>query len=70
VTRLFRRVGGKFTENKVHEQLILHGATGHLHNDLLHFTDPSLYHYFEKFNRYTSLAAEDMNAGGVPILPL
>ncbi len=64
VTRLFRRSSGKFTENKVHEQLLLEGPTGHLHNDLLHYTDPNLYHYCEKFNRYTSLAAEDMHAAG------
>ena len=64
VTRLFRRTRGKFTENKVHEQLLLDGATSHLHNDLLHYTDPNLYHYCEKFNRYTSLAAEDMNTEG------
>jgi hypothetical protein len=31
-------------------------------SDLLHFTDPNLFHYFEKFNRYTSLAAEDLRA--------
>lgn len=64
VTRLFRRDRGKFTENKVHEMLLLDGAVNHLSHDLLHFTDPNLYHYFEKFNRYTSLAAEDMNGAG------
>jgi len=64
VTRLFRRSKGRFSENRVHEQLILEGDTGQLRNDLLHFTDPHLYHYFEKFNRYTSLAAEDLHAAG------
>ncbi|MBM2846564.1 MAG: glycosyl transferase family 2, partial [Bacteroidetes bacterium] len=29
-----------------------------------HYTDPDLQHYFAKFNRYTSLAAEDMAASG------
>ena len=33
-------------------------------HDLLHFTDPDLAHYFTKFNRYTSLAAQDMQAAG------
>jgi len=64
VTRLFRRTKGKFTETKVHEQLLLDGTTSHLNNDLLHYTDPDLYHYFQKFNRYTSLAAEDLVAAG------
>jgi len=47
----------------VHERLTLTGAEGRLQADLLHFTDPSLFHYFEKFNRYTTLAADEMNAG-------
>ena len=64
VTRLFRRAKGRFSETKVHEQLILDGATSSLNNDLLHYTDPDLHHYFQKFNRYTSLAAEDLQATG------
>jgi glycosyltransferase involved in cell wall biosynthesis len=60
VTRLFRKLGAKFTEDRVHEQLVVSGNIEHLKSDLLHFTDPNLSHYFEKFNRYTSLAAEDM----------
>ena len=64
VTRLFRRQLGKFSETKVHEQLVLEGSTGQLRNDLLHYTDPDLHHYYQKFNRYTSLAAEDLRAAG------
>lgn len=64
VTRLFRRGSGLFTESRVHEQLQVTGTIGRLGNDLLHFTDPDLHHYFEKFNRYTTLAAEDMRAAG------
>jgi glycosyltransferase involved in cell wall biosynthesis len=64
VTRLFRRTQGRFTESKVHEQLVLNGGVGQLHHDLLHFTDPNLHHYFQKFNSYTSLAAEDLYSAG------
>ena len=64
VTRLFRRSRGKFSESRVHEQLLVDGATGQLHNDLLHYTDPDLDHYLQKFNRYTSLAAQDLHAAG------
>lgn len=64
VTRLFRRGKGRFSENRVHEQLELQGDVGILRNDLLHFTDPSLQHYFAKFNKYTSLAAEDLRESG------
>ena len=36
------------------------GKVGHLKNDINHFTDPSISHYFEKFNRYTTLASIDL----------
>jgi len=64
VCRLFRRTRGRFTEQKVHERLEVEGEVGRLSSDLLHYTDPSLAHYFEKFNRYTSLAAEELYEKG------
>ncbi len=64
VTRLFQRVRGSFSDSAVHEYLIIDGTTGHLTNDLDHFTDPDLHHYFRKFNRYTTLAAEEMHDAG------
>jgi glycosyltransferase involved in cell wall biosynthesis len=64
VVRLFRRGSGSFSETNVHEQLILRGTAAHASNDLLHFTDPDLQHYFTKFNLYTSLAARDMREAG------
>lgn len=60
VVRLFRKDHGAFTEEKVHERLLVKGNIGELKSDLLHNTDPTLYHYFEKFNRYTSLGAEEL----------
>lgn len=60
VTRLFRREHGRFTESRVHERLEIQGQEGELTSDLLHYTDPSLSRYFEKFNKYTSLAAEEL----------
>jgi len=32
----------------------------HYQSDLVHYTDPDLRYYFEKFNKYTSLAAEEL----------
>ncbi|MDH3251370.1 MAG: glycosyltransferase family 2 protein [Ignavibacteria bacterium] len=64
VTRLFRQSAGAFSESAVHEYLIIDGTIGHLGNDLYHYTDPDLHHYFAKFNRYTSLAAEELHATG------
>lgn len=63
VVRLFRKDAGSFTTHNVHERLALKGKEGMLQSDLLHFTDPSLFHYFEKFNRYTSLAADELVEG-------
>jgi glycosyltransferase involved in cell wall biosynthesis len=60
VTRLFRRGKGHFTESRVHERLEIDGPVGELSSDLLHYTDPSLTHYLEKFNKYTSLASEEL----------
>jgi glycosyltransferase involved in cell wall biosynthesis len=60
ITRIFRRSAGRFTEEKVHERLDIHGETNPLRSDLLHYTDPNLVHYYEKFNKYTSLAAEEL----------
>jgi glycosyltransferase involved in cell wall biosynthesis len=64
VVRLFRRGTGHFSETRVHEQLHLDGISASTQHDLLHHTDPDLQHYFVKFNRYTSLAADDMAAAG------
>jgi glycosyltransferase involved in cell wall biosynthesis len=63
-TRLFPRTSGTFTETKVHESLRVEGPVADTKHDLLHFTDPDLKHYFTKFNRYTSLAAQDMKSEG------
>jgi len=58
VLRLFRKSDGNFDDAPVHEKVILKGRTGRLNHDLLHYSYPTLDSYFEKFNRYTSLAAE------------
>lgn len=64
VTRLFRRGKGTFSESRVHEQLRLEGTVEQTKHDLLHLTDPDLAHYMQKFNKYTTLAAQDMVAAG------
>jgi glycosyltransferase involved in cell wall biosynthesis len=60
VLRLFRREAGHFNEKQVHEGVQVAGEIGRLANHLLHYTDRNLQHYFDKFNRYTSLAAEEL----------
>ena len=64
VIRLFRRGKGRFNETRVHEQLFIEGRVVNTRHDMIHLTDPSLQHYMQKFNRYTSLAAIDLVASG------
>jgi len=64
VIRLFRRDCGRFSPDRVHEGVKLSGKAGFLKHPLEHHTDDTIRHYFEKFNRYTSLAAEDLAGRG------
>lgn len=60
VTRLFRKDKIQFSENDVHEHLLVSEKVGEFKNDIDHFTDPTIEHYFTKFNIYTSLAAKEL----------
>ena len=64
VTRLFNKHRVFFNQKDVHEDLAAEGKNGELKNHLEHYTDPSIKHYFEKFNLYTSLAADELNKNG------
>jgi len=64
VIRLFDKSKAYFSSNEVHEHLVVNGETGKLSNDIIHYTDPDIKHYFRKFNRYTSLAAEELQKNG------
>lgn len=60
ITRIFHRDKARFTAPEVHEGLIIEGPVRKLNADLYHYTDPNIFHYFYKFNNYTSLAASDL----------
>lgn len=64
VTRLFNKTLCKFNEIEVHEHLIINGVIGKLKNDIEHYTDPNIKHYYDKFNVYTGLAAKQLNIKG------
>lgn len=64
VARLFRKDRASLNDAAVHEGLQVNGAVGALNHDLLHFTDPNIYHYFAKFNRYTTLASGELERKG------
>lgn len=64
VLRLFRRQVAFINDNLVHEGVEIQGPVGQLRNDILHYTDLNLNHYLWKFNRYTSLAAQQLHERG------
>lgn len=66
ILRLFRRRAGKFTDARVHERIVVSGATAILAGHLLHYSFPHLSSYLAKMDRYSTLAAESMHATGKP----
>jgi glycosyltransferase involved in cell wall biosynthesis len=64
VIRLFKKQSAHFSTKRVHEHLDVDGSVGRFRSDLYHYTDHTLYQYFTKFNRYTSLAALDVRQDG------
>ena len=65
VLRLFKREKGRFDEAVVHEQVLVSGPVGRLSGELLHHSYPDLETYFRKFNRYTTVGAEELARKGV-----
>jgi len=61
VTRLFRRGQARFSDDLVHERLIVDGPVGRLRQPLLHeaFTDPE--DVLETMNRYSTAGARMMH---------
>lgn len=58
--RLFRKTC-RYEDRDVHAHIILpKNRVKDLKGDILHFSDPTLEHFFEKFNRYTTYQANYM----------
>lgn len=57
--RLFNKKSGGFNEALVHEKIELNGKIGRLNQKMLHFSYSSIQQWYEKCNRYTTLAAEE-----------
>lgn len=64
VLRLFRREAGRFSDDLVHERVVVTGAVGRLTAPLEHWTHRSLDAALQKMNRYSSLSAEALHARG------
>jgi glycosyltransferase involved in cell wall biosynthesis len=59
--RLFNRHTGNWSDDIVHEKVIIKGTTSKLKGTLLHYSYLNLHHYFIKFNHYTTLAAKEIH---------
>lgn len=57
VIRLFRKGAGRFSEDHMHDRLIVSGKVGRLKNPLRHDPMPSLEHVINKVNGYSSAGA-------------
>lgn len=62
--RVFNRRYANFNKALVHEKVETEGRTLNLKDHVDHYSYQNIYHYFEKFNRYTSMAAEEKFAKG------
>jgi len=64
VTRLFRRGAAKFSDDLVHERLLVDGHAETLNAPLLHYTYDSYEQALDKLNRYSTLGAQMAQARG------
>jgi glycosyltransferase involved in cell wall biosynthesis len=58
VTRLFHRGSAEFSDDLVHEQLVVRGAVGTLKENLLHYTFNDLEQLLAKINQYSTAGAQ------------
>jgi glycosyltransferase involved in cell wall biosynthesis len=65
VLRLFRREKGRFDSAQVHEKVMVDGKVGKLSGNVLHYSYPDLDSYFSKFNRYTTMGAQQLASSGI-----
>ena len=56
--RLFRRTAGRFSDDPVHERLIVDGEIGRLENPILHYSFATVEEVQDKVNRYSTAGAE------------
>jgi glycosyltransferase involved in cell wall biosynthesis len=64
VTRLFLRNKGRFTNDLVHERVVISGVVGRLTNNLLHESFRDLQQLLAKMNHYSSAGAEMLGRKG------
>ena len=57
IVRLFRRAAARFSDDLVHERLLVKGQIGQLDGELLHYAFDNLEEVLHKVNRYSSAGA-------------
>jgi glycosyltransferase involved in cell wall biosynthesis len=57
VIRLFRKGAGRFSEDHLHDRVVVTGKLGRLHHPLRHDPMPTLEHVLNKINGYSSAGA-------------
>lgn len=70
VVRLFRRGQARFSDDLVHERLIVDGPVAKLDEPLLHYTYDTLEQALAKLDRYSTLGAAAAHARGRRATPL
>lgn len=64
VTRFFQRGRARFSDDLVHERLLVDGASEQLQSPLLHYTYDSFEQALAKLDRYSTLGAQQAYARG------
>ena len=64
--RLFQKALGRWSEDEVHESVVLDGSSGKLRNPLLHYSFPSIREHLGTIQHYTSLGAASLARSGRP----
>lgn len=64
VLRLFRRGKGRFSDDLVHERVLLSGASGRLSSPILHYSYTSQQDVLRKSEQYAAAAAQQMFGNG------
>jgi len=62
--RLFRKGRGRFEKRAVHEAVAVEGAVGRLEASLEHYTYDSIASYLVRMDRYSTLAAQELQRSG------
>jgi glycosyltransferase involved in cell wall biosynthesis len=64
VLRLFRREAARFSDDLVHERVLVQGPVGRLKTSLLHYSYPTPAHYWRKLEQYSQAWAQQRHAAG------